>query len=53
MRLRPGTPFDGSACSGRNGQEKIVPDPRVHPLPEGTDEIMLLIVARGPAEVSG
>ncbi|MFF4113081.1 hypothetical protein [Streptomyces sp. NPDC001714] len=28
-------------------------DARVHPVPEGTDEIMRLIVARGPAEVSG
>ncbi|MFG2958315.1 hypothetical protein ACGF5O_31930 [Streptomyces sp. NPDC048291] len=38
---------------GRDGREKIVPDPRVHPLPEGTDEIMCLIAARGPAEVAG
>lgn len=49
LRLRG----EGGGCLSQYGNERIVGDPRVHLILEGTNEIMRVIVARGLTEALG
>ncbi len=53
-RPRPPAPRGGGGgYLSPYGNEKIVGDPRVHQILEGTNEIMRVIVARGLTEALG